>query len=213
MDPYYDNKIKEMEYAVRSLKNKYDMEEQSDSEKKSQIEKEMIIEKEKQLKNKQKEYDMKIKLDKLRQQKLIDENKKEEEISKCNLEKMRNLYKFEKNVNKIENEYMLNINREKYETEDELAQIQLDIDKSKKNHDNEIFQMNNDLKLEINHMNKDLDLYKQITNNSKTEEIYKLDTYKEIELKKQQIQNQQMLNFLRAFRTNMINNNNNAQIN
>ena len=42
MDPYYDNKIKEMEYAVRSLKNKYDMEEQSDSEKKSQIEKEMI---------------------------------------------------------------------------------------------------------------------------------------------------------------------------
>ena len=212
MDPNYDNKIKEMEYTVRSLKNKYDMEEQSDSEKKSQIEKEMIIEKEKQLKNKQKEYDMKIKLDKLRQQKLIDENKKEEEISKCNLEKMRNLYKFEKNKNKIENEYMLNINRGKYETEDELAQIQLDIDKSKKNHDNEIFQMNNDLKLEINHMNKDLDLYKQITNNSKTEEIYKLDTYKEIELKKQQIQNQQMLNFLRAFRTNMINNNN-AQIN
>jgi glucose-6-phosphate 1-dehydrogenase len=73
--------------------------------------------------------------------------------------------------------------------------------------ENEILKMDYNVKKEIDKMDKDVDLFKQVANNYKEEEIYKLDTYKEIELKKQKIQNLQMLNFLRDFRNKMTNTN------
>ena len=207
MNSIYDNKIKDMEYSLLLLKNKYQSEEQYDNDKKRQIENEIKIENEKRLREQQKENDMKLKNKKLNLQKLINENKEDEEISKCNLDRLKNHYKFKEGKNTIENEHKLDLVKEKLESEDQLEKIQLEMDKSKKNHENEILKMDYNVKKEIDKMDKDVDLFKQVANNYKEEEIYKLDTYKEIELKKQKIKNLQMLNFLRAFRNNMPNTN------
>ena len=212
MNYIYDNKIKEMENSIQLLKDKYKSEEQYEYEKNRQIEKEIKIENEKKLRAQQKEKDMKLKLEKKNLQNLIDENKKEEDILNCERERLKNYYKFAENKNQIENKYKLNMDKEKLESKDELEKIQIEIDKSKMTNENEILKMDYNLKKEINQMDNDLDLFKQVADNYQKEEIYKLDSYKEIELKKQKIQNLQMINFLRAFRNNM-GNNNNTQIN
>ena len=212
MNSIFENKIKEMENSLQLLKDKYKSEEQYIKEKNRQIETEIKIENDKKLRDKQKENDIKLKLEKMNLQNSIEENKNEEDILKCERERLKNYYKFEVNKNKIENEYKLKIDNEKLGAKDDLEKIQIEIDKSKMDNENEILKMDYNLKKDINQMDKDLDLFKQIADNYKNEEIYKLDTYKEIELKKQEIQNLQKLNFLRAFRNNMVNNNN-IQIN
>lgn len=201
-----------MENSIQLLKDKYKSEEQYEKEKNRQIETEIKNENEKKLRDKQKENDIKLKLEKMNLQNLIDENKKEEDILKCDRERLKNYYKFEENKNLIENKYKLKMDMEKLESKDKLEKIQIEIDKSKMDNENVILKRDYNLKKEINQMDKDLDLFKQVADNYKNEEIYKLDSYKEIELKKQKIQNLQMINFLRAFRNNM-GNNNNAQIN
>ena len=212
MNSIFENIIKEMENSIQFLKDKYKSEEQYEKEKNRQIETEIKIENEKKLRDKQKENDTKLKLEKMNLQNLIDENKKEEDILKCDSERFKNYYKFEENKNQIENEYKLKMDKEKLESKDDLEKIQIEIDKSKMANENEILKMDYNLKKEINQMDNDLDLFKQVADNYKNEETYKLDSYKEIELKKQKIQNLQMINFLRAFRNNM-GKNNNTQIN
>ena len=212
MNSIFENKIKEMENSLQLLKDKYKSEEQYIKEKNRQIETEIKIENDKKLREKQKANDIKLKLEKMNLQNSIEENKNEEDILKCERERLKNYYKFELNKNQIENEYKLKIDKEKLGSKDELEKIQIEIDKSKMDNENEILKMDYNLKKDINQMDKDLDLFKQVADNYKNEEIYKLDTYKEIELKKQEIQNLQKLNFLRAFRNNMVNNNN-TQIN
>ena len=212
MNSIFENIIKEMENSIQFLKDKYKSEEQYEKEKNRQIETEIKIENEKKLRDKQKENDTKLKLEKMNLQNLIDENKKEEDILKCDRERFKNYYKFEENKNQIENEYKLKMDKEKLESKDDLEKIQIEIDKSKMANENEILKMDYNLKKEINQMDNDLDLFKQVADNYKNEETYKLNSYKEIELKKQKIQNLQMINFLRAFRNNM-GKNNNTQIN
>ena len=212
MNSIFENIIKEMENSIQFLKDKYKSEEQYEKEKNRQKETEIKIENEKKLRDKQKENDTKLKLEKMNLQNLIDENKKEEDILKCDRERFKNYYKFEENKNQIENEYKLKMDKEKLESKDDLEKIQIEIDKSKMANENEILKMDYNLKKEINQMDNDLDLFKQVADNYKNEETYKLDSYKEIELKKQKIQNLQMINFLRAFRNNM-GKNNNTQIN
>jgi hypothetical protein len=212
MNSVFENKIKEMENSLQLLKDKYKTEEQYIREKNRQIETEIKIENDKKLRDKQKENDIKLKLEKMKLQNSIEENKNEEDILKCERERLKNYYKFQVKKNQIENEYKLKMDKEKLESKDELEKIQIEIDKSKMDNENEILKMDYNLKKDINQMDKDLDLFKQIADNYKKEEIYKLDTYKEIELKKQKIQNLQKLNLLRAFRNNMVNNNN-TQIN
>ena len=212
MNSIFENIIKEMENSIQFLKDIYKSEEQYEKEKNRQIETEIKIENEKKLRDKQKENDTKLKLEKMNLQNLIDENKKEEDILKCDSERFKNYYKFEENKNQIENEYKLKMDKEKLESKDDLEKIQIEIDKSKMANENEILKMDYNLKKEINQMDNDLDLFKQVADNYKNEETYKLDSYKEIELKKQKIQNLQMINFLRAFRNNM-GKNNNTQIN
>ena len=212
MNSVFENKIKEMENSIQLLKDKYKTEEQYIKEKNRQIETEIKIENDKKLRDKQKENDIKLKLEKMKLQNSIEENKEEEDILTCERERLKNYYEFEVKKNQIENEYKLKIDNEKLGAKDDLEKIQIEIDKSKMDNENEILKMDYNLKKDINQMDKDLDLFKQIADNYKNEEIYKLDTYKEIELKKQKIQNLQKLNFLRAFRNNM-GNNNNTQIN
>jgi len=212
MNSVFENKIKEMENSLQLLKDKYNSEEKYIKDKNRQIETEIKIENDKKLRDKQKENDIKLKLEKMKLQNSIEENKEEEDILKCERERLKNYYEFKVNKNKIENEYKLKMDKEKLESKDDLEKIQIEIDKSKMDNENEILKMDYNLKKDINQMDKDLDLFKQVADNYKKEEIYKLDTYKEIELKKQEIQNLQKLNFLRAFRNNM-GNNNNTQIN
>ena len=72
----YDKKIKEMEYSLELLKDKYKREEELERNKLMLIEREMIIENENKLKLQKYENDMKIKLAKLKLKNLLEENKK-----------------------------------------------------------------------------------------------------------------------------------------
>ena len=104
------------------------------------------------------------------------------------------------------------MNKEKYESENKLDKIQMEMNKNKIKNELEILKMNNNLTVGLDQMNKDLDLNKQIVDNNKNEEIYRLDLYKNTELRKQDIQNQFMLNMLRMM-SNDMGNNNNSKIN
>ena len=83
-----------------------------------------------------------------------------------------------------------------------------EMDKNQKNHELETLKLKNKLKKEINIINKNLELNKQILINQIRRKAFKLQMNKETELMMQQIENQQMLIFLRIMRGNLEKNNN-----
>ena len=101
----YDKKIKEMEYSLELLKDKYKREEELERNKLMLIEREMIIENENKLKLQKYENDMKIKLAKLKLKNLLEENKEKENLAKLDLDKLKNQYKFEEEKKRIEDSH------------------------------------------------------------------------------------------------------------